>query len=702
MVDERGSKSSRNRRIGVIDIDIQPIHYPQDFLKATSAGPDLGPLGNVMSKAGQGVLAISVLASCAPAVEIVPTPTKESGQPHTGAIFETHDFTEFYKTDPSVKDLMAQLEEKNGAFDQSWSLNSIQSEKSVNTVQFFGFEEAHVVGFWTIGTNQEPLLLKENIQPIKGRYVHDNTSGTLTYELMVNGTDTTVSQTFLKMSVDSNSLTSLDSLVMSANSGDADAQAKLTDMLSSNKGNFTIELTNLASGRTDIGTLSPNQMTEVPPTALPSQPSLLDRIMAMGVTPVSALGIEPTVQATPTPVLSLEQQASLAEYITTRLYDEVIGQYTNAYGLETTNVQLHTEIKTGEDGIPHAFQLDSNGVPLFILKDGKWANITMKDLAKLNGMDIGISLDGREDIQLTDSEFSVVTPSPWILTDKALPEGADYYQQIAQSADAHGLDIYGPHLFSHALFKGEFPHLDYLKTTDAQTVENWMRERASDIFKLGPGVDFINVDNEAIYEDAGQIGWEDSPQYRAFGKDLLKKEWHIAYEAALQAGLDPNNITFMFNNYNNEWPNLKSKFYHDFAIELQNELKAEGINLEHPVGIGMQFHIIKGPQDSITWWGPDTSKITYDGLLEHFKNIGEAAPISITELTARGANDSMLTQQEQAELFNTVVRAAVDSGKVQNIIFWESFHQPTLFDLSTHERLLTYFEVEKAFFAGLK
>ena len=428
MTDERTRPGSTPRRIGVIDIDTQAIHYPQDFLKATNAGLDLGPLGNALKRTGEGVLAISILASCAPSTEVIPAiVTKESTQPHTGAIFESHDFTDFYRTDPSVADLMRQLEAKNGTFEESWALTSMESEKSVNTVQFFGFKDAHVVGFWTMGANQEPLLLKENIQPIKGRYVYDNSNGTLTYELMVNGTDTTVSQTFLKMSVDSNSLTSLDSLVMSANSGDAEAHAKLTEMLGTNTGNFTIALSNLATGRTDVGTLKPDQMTEVPPTAIPTQLSLLDRIMAMGVTPALALGEEPTVRAAPTPVLTLEQQieasktemsTSLFEYATVFSRNATPEQQALFKNPETILGRVVEQSGIGLNGQPYDALVDPETNTILFLKtqnigtgEWTWEAATMGKLGDLAGVTFDYSKRGfyPENIKLIQSENITIT-----------------------------------------------------------------------------------------------------------------------------------------------------------------------------------------------------------------------------------------------------------------------------------------------------
>jgi GH35 family endo-1,4-beta-xylanase len=272
---------------------------------------------------------------------------------------------------------------------------------------------------------------------------------------------------------------------------------------------------------------------------------------------------------------------------------------------------------------------------------------------------------------------------------------------------AHGLDVYAPHLYWHAFFMGDYPSLDYLKSADSETVEAWMRQRASSLFKLAPGITFINVTNEPVYEYQGQLGWENNPMYTAFGKAWLKKAWHIAYEEAQKAGMDPNQVGFVFNDYNNEWPNLKSEFYRQFAVEFQNELKEENINLDHPVRIGLQFHIRTTPQDNTMWYGPDSSEITYEGLLAHFNAMGEAAPIEITELSARQSGGTkeggaLISPQEEAVLFCTVIKAAIDSGKVESIIFWDQTNQPTLINLSTGIKYLPYYEISRVFYEGLK
>lgn len=724
MADEGVSKNSGGRRIGVIDIDTQSIHYPQDFLKATSAGPDLGPLGNAIKRTGEGVLAISILASCAPAADIIPTPTKEAGQPHMGAIFETYNFTEFYKTDPSVTDLMAQLEEENGTFDQSWSLNSIQSEKSVNTVQFFGFEEAHVVGFWTMGANKEPLLLKENIQPIKGRYVYDNASGALTYELMVNGTDTAVSQTFLKMSVESNSLISLDSLVMSANSGDADAQAKLTDMLSSNKGNFTIELTNLASGRTDIGTLSPNQMTEVPPTALPSQPSLLDRIMAMGVTPVSALGVEPAVQAATTPMLTFEQQVATAEFVTPTMYTEVVGQYAKAYGLEIGNVQLHTETSI-INGKPVAFQVDQNGVPLFILNshdgESKWEYFNLPTAGNLVHIRWGSTTNEGEAftdntyINLLQNEFQIISPiDPTILDINTVLKDPYYGSFVENLAKTHDFRLYN--LFWHAdhrqagssepnltdpIWEGA-PRIGQQASPEYQAkIRNYMAEKAKLVIHDNPSMTELGFANEAFSaDDSGWFGWEDSPYYRAFGDRWLIEAYVSTYNTVLQSGKVPGkDIKLFYSDYNFELPGNKSNHVYDEMQRLRVEV-AKQLNLnpsDLPLVIDMQMHINFEP--NVPPGEFNGNKLTEEKLLQNLAKFANVGEVFIGEMTIKGG-----TPEQKQEALLTVIRAAVKSKNVDSIVFWDLLRNggyweggKLLFNVddNSYSRTKSYFELLK-------
>ncbi len=653
MANDRTQPGS-SQRIGLINID-GPIAMPKDILTASSAGIDLGPIGSALKATGQGVLAISILASCAPSTEVIPAiATKETAQPHTGAIFESHDFTDFYRTDPSVKDLMTQLEAKHGAFDESWALTSIQAEKSVNTVQFFGFKDTHVVGFWTTGANQEPVLQKENIQTIKGRYVYDNTSGTLTYELMVSGTDKTVSQTFLKMSVDSKSLTSLDSLVMSANSGDVDAQQQLTDMLGSNKGNFTISLTNLASGRTDIGTLSPNQMTEVPPTASPAQPSLFDRIMAMGVTPVSALGAEPTVQVAPTPMLTFEQQIAAAEFVTSTLRDEVMGSYANSFGLEASTIKLHTETFS-VNGKNYAFQLTEEGRPLFQLsEEGKWIKVNMKDIVNIPG---GVQQVGSEN-RMTPDFFDELNQATlgvyWVSTEpqKGNYDFTSFDAEIAEQK-AHGTTIRG-----HALV---FPTSlwtmpDWLQNGNysKEELENIMVEHITALVTHGKALgvtEWVVVNEPYLPKDR-----ENDIFYKAYGGyDYID----VAFAAARKA--DPNAI-LIYNDVDNHSSNGgTTKLTQQIVARLKTQTVVGEDNIARPVldAVGIQAHLGD--------WVPIPNS---DDVEKTLKSYG--LPIVLTEFDynlegVQGTNQERYNKQ--AQVIADFLQAAINAG-ADKITFW--------------------------------
>lgn len=400
-----------------------------------------------------------------------------------------------------------------------------------------------------------------------------------------------------------------------------------------------------------------------------------------------------------------------------------VGDYVHAYGdkvtfngVEMDASQLTDEIRKNSDEFVITKLVNRteilffivNNVPLAMKTENReWNVVTLKALADLHGMKIGTEITGSENKLIYAANYSITTPGPTIITDDGSKNNTDYYKNLVSPYIANGLDIYAPHLYWHAFFTGDYPDLDYLNNADSKTVETWMRKRANSLFEIAPEITFINVANEPVYEYQGVLGWEKSPMYNAFGKDWLKKAWHIAHEEAQNAGLDPNQISFVFNDYNNEWHNLKSDFYRKFAVEFQNELKAENITLDHPIIIGMQFHIRTGPQDNTMWYGPDSSTITYEGLLAHFNNIGEVAPINITELSARQPGSTkeggaLISAQEEAALFCTVIRAAIDSKKVKSIIFWDESNQPTLLNLSSGEKYLPYYEISRVFYEGLK
>jgi hypothetical protein len=117
-----------------------------------------------------------------------------------------------------------------------------------------------------------------------------------------------------------------------------------------------------------------------------------------------------------------------------------------------------------------------------------------------------------------------------------------------------------------------------------------------------------------------------------------------------------------------------------------------------PFAIGMQFHIRTGAQDKISWWGPDIDQIKYESLLQHFESFTEIAPIYITEISGKGENDVDVPVEQQIEVLNTVIRAALDSGNVKAFIFWEPIHHPFLFNPNTGAKLMPYYALVKTLY----
>ncbi|MEP7135520.1 MAG: endo-1,4-beta-xylanase [Chloroflexota bacterium] len=377
-------------------------------------------------------------------------------------------------------------------------------------------------------------------------------------------------------------------------------------------------------------------------------------------------------------------------------------------GIEMDATHLTDEIrKTGDKfiqvkkvkGIEFSF-LVVNNVPLAIRSNNEnWREILIKDLTEKfpTEFSIGISYDGREKDLAEKGEFSIVVAGPFIFTEKENPIGLDLLSELETLTKNNNLVYYGPHLYYHWLFsKDQNPKLAYLNSADKVTIENWMILRAKDLFTLAPNIKIINVSNEPIYEDSGAIGWENSPMYKAFGKDWLKKAWQIAYQESNNANI--HDIVFVFNDYNNEWENLKSQYYRNFGKEFKQELELQNINLTTPFAIGMQFHVRTGAQDKISWWGPHIDQIKYETLLQHFESFKGIAPIYITEFSVKGENDVDVPVDQQIEVVNTVVQAALDSNNVRAFIFWEPLNHPFLFDPSTGKRLMPYYALVKTLY----
>jgi endo-1,4-beta-xylanase len=661
-------------RFSLIDVD-GPIAMPTGEWKPEGSGGAMSR-GSGMGVLSTALLAAVVLPGCTPtpvSADVTPailTPTSpdvtltpqaiKTELPNTSITFEMNDLTSAYKTstDANIQALIKQLESKYGAFQDSWALSAFANgnPQAVDTIQFFNLDKAHMVGFWTKDAQDKPLM--QNPGPVTRRYMYDKTSGELTYELMTNGTDATVSQSFLKMSTISDKVTDLSALATSANSGDVAAQAQLDQILGASKGNFILSLSNLATGRTDVGTLSSDQMTAVPPTAAPDdQRSILDKIMEIGVTPVSALE------------LPLEEQS---------LTQTVIGDFvwaTNKAGIATTPEQLKAQklqIKTmiGVDGKTYevaTVHLDPDpkktgeqfegDYPLMIRAEGgEWSRATIKQFA--NGWNIGTNLStpyyskglmsSTDKLVVDHFNFAMLSSIDWWNIEKN--EGVFTFEKADAAvalAQQNGMAIEGDNL----VFPGAVDSVPYLKAIeDDQTLTPQQKRDKLITIMNNHIVQVMTHYKDSIHQWPVTLEYRQDPNYDKFRKIIGPDYVDIAFATARKT--DPTALLF----YNDSFNNTKNEWNYSHTLEIVQRLKKAG-NID---AVGMEMHL-------------DGSKPpTKQELVAAMKGYGIRVIVSSFDINMKDVPGTPEERERKyAEILRTALQAAIESGVCTDFSFWE-------------------------------
>jgi len=701
MLEKLQGKTSKMRSGLLNPNSAQPM--PDEPWNPNGSGVDMGPIGKTMGRAGMGALMVTTLSACESPISSSTTPTPEAQRtesPHTGAVFEINDFTDYYKTttDTKIRSMMVELEATHGTFEESWAISSMEGQESQNSVQLFGFQNAHMVGFWT-EVNGKPVM--QNAQNVHGRYTFDNAKNVLTYELMVDGTEASLSQTFLKLSIESNSLTSLDSLVTRANSGDSSAQSQLTELLSKSTGNFTISLTNLATGRTDIGTMSSDMVTEVSPTATPTQPSLLDRIMEMvGVIPVYALEpplieiegitIKDPVVSNPELFDILDTQSPISKFVNAFIVKQD-GETENAFqtrrqtfinetisGLQPTVFTIDGKqyVILATQDISSTQTVNEANIPIIIAEKNDsnewvWSNTSLKQMCDLNGLKCGSTISGDENYQdpaynaLIQNEFSIVN-SGGTSPQSVSRDGLRFEHNSSLFAQQNGLSFRPGHLFDW----GDDNPADLNTATKAQITE-WMNKWVYDIVNGHPFFDSINFANEPVGIYDGSQYWvaESNPWYRAYQEQWPIEAYSMIYNELEARNLKPGEDVHLILNLPygaNEW-GYNPQFTIDFMALMKKQIQAK-VGPDAVMDIGIQFHLRDVPQSQVDWGGPNIADLDEEKLTQFFQDLGEIGPVHITELSTKNVED----QKTAMEGINLVFSAAIRSGVVKDVVFWEA------------------------------
>ncbi|CAB3782794.1 Thermostable celloxylanase [Pararobbsia alpina] len=197
------------------------------------------------------------------------------------------------------------------------------------------------------------------------------------------------------------------------------------------------------------------------------------------------------------------------------------------------------------------------------------------------------SIDSPADAALLAAQFSSLTAENKMKPGTiGVAEGRYDFEpadKIIAFAHAHGMAVRGHTLVWHFqsgnwkeapdwFFAGARDEPQYRDIVAAR-----LRKYVTDVVTHFRGKVYAwDVVNEVISDNSNQVYREDSPWYRAFGKDYIA----IAFRAARAA--DPD-VKLYINEYNTDDPNKREKL-----LTVIRELRAEGVSID---GVGHQMHI---------------------------------------------------------------------------------------------------------------
>lgn len=425
--------------------------------------------------------------------------------------------------------------------------------------------------------------------------------------------------------------------------------------------------------------------------------------LASTLTPIP---LEPTLTETATaipsktPIPPLEKQSITQENVT---------QFASAMqkaGIDITAEQIlqqgiQIQTVTGVDGKKYeiAFaNLDPDpskqgeplegNYPLMIKNNsGEWEHTTFKNIGDIVGVSFGTSVNGADDwrnklYRERASEFQTITPIGYTVKDVLNRLSEPTYRNFVKEFYKNGAKVRMYNLFWHAdhNLNGQ-PNMDdplWLGAPQKGSpssdeykimVGNQMDIDIRNLLKQAPYIAEIGFANEALWEFNGNTGWEDSPYYRAFGKDWLVEAYIRTYKIATQEfnrelGKD---LTLFYSDYNYGLPTAKSNFVFNelkrTKAEIIKRAAAEGLTLpELPFVVDEQGHINLSDTPEVSG---ELNKLDEKSLEVNLKKFSEIGPVWIGEITIRGGD-----RKERSEIINTMIGAGIHAG-VNNFLFWE-------------------------------
>ena len=163
---------------------------------------------------------------------------------------------------------------------------------------------------------------------------------------------------------------------------------------------------------------------------------------------------------------------------------------------------------------------------------------------------------------------------------------------------------------------------------------------------------------------------ENNPYYKAYGEKWPIEAYSLIYQKLIDKGLTPGKDVHLMINLPYDPPEwgYTPEFTIQFVTQLKADLKAR-FGKDVPLDVGIQFHLRDVPADQVPWGGPHVDQLDSKKLIDFFTRLGEIGDVHITELSVNGIKNPEL----RILGVDTLVDVAIKSGKVKDIVFWETF-----------------------------
>jgi len=411
--------------------------------------------------------------------------------------------------------------------------------------------------------------------------------------------------------------------------------------------------------------------------------------------------LEPTESPTlvpPTPALTLEQQAAVAEYAPT-LQAELGSKYANAYGINQKDIKLHKQILGGK----YAFQVTEQGDPIAMLnEEGKWEDVPLKYLAQPFGMVMGS--DTREnfsDVQwqkILVNNFTRATISPgleWF--ESELTKGNIDFTRVHDQVDhlkAEGItDFVGHPLIDQRglpdwLVNGNFSKEDLQKI---------MKNRIEQAIIQNPDIDMWVVINEPYLPPSINPDRSHDIFYKAWGSyDYITEAFQIARDISIREKRD---VTLIFNDGDNHYAAGQTS---ESSRKIVKMLKDKNL-IDY---VGMQMHIGEWEKNAYETWMRDNISNEF----QYYNDLN--VPILITEISYYPSEEAKKLSDVEfnnrlAMIFKDIAGFAIDAG-VKGMSYWDMTdyyevdrnNEYTMFDKNGKPKK-AFYEVRRAFFDRL-